>query len=79
VEHEASRRLKTELMIQIDGLVKNNDNIFILMASNLPWCLDSALLRRLEKRIYVGLPDEIERSLYIKKMLNNRSKLTEEQ
>lgn len=66
-------------MIQIDGLVKNNDNIFILMASNLPWCLDSALLRRLEKRIYVGLPDEIERSLYIKKMLNNRSKLTEEQ
>jgi len=51
VEHEASRRLKTELMIQIDGLSKINDNVFILMASNLPWALDSALLRRLEKRI----------------------------
>mmetsp|Transcript_112827 Transcript_112827/g.243065 ORF Transcript_112827/g.243065 Transcript_112827/m.243065 type:complete len:182 (-) Transcript_112827:445-990(-) len=50
-EHEASRRLKTELMIQIDGLSKMSDNVFILMSTNLPWSLDSALLRRLEKRI----------------------------
>lgn len=51
-EHEASRRLKTELMIQIDGLhTKSSNQIFILMASNLPWSLDAAMLRRLEKRI----------------------------
>jgi len=56
-EHEASRRMKTELLIQLDGLIKSkNDRVFLLAASNLPWELDMALLRRLEKRILVTLP-----------------------
>lgn len=50
-EHEGSRRMKTELLIQLDGLVKNKEKIFLLAASNLPWDLDMALLRRLEKRV----------------------------
>ena len=58
-EHEASRRMKTELLIQLDGLIKNNgERVFLLAASNLPWELDMALLRRLEKRILVTLPNE---------------------
>jgi len=58
-EHEASRRMKTELLIQLDGLIKNSqDRVFLLAASNLPWELDMALLRRLEKRILVTLPSE---------------------
>lgn len=64
-------------MIQIDGLSKMNDNVFILMASNLPWSLDSALLRRLEKRIFVGLPCLENRKTYIEKMLGSRSKMSE--
>jgi katanin p60 ATPase-containing subunit A1 len=36
----------------MDGLVKTDDRVFVLAASNLPWDLDIALLRRLEKRVY---------------------------
>ncbi|KAI8852541.1 P-loop containing nucleoside triphosphate hydrolase protein [Chytridium lagenaria] len=56
-EHEGSRRMKTELLIQIDGLARTSDLVFLLAASNLPWDLDSAMLRRLDKRILIDLPD----------------------
>eukprot|EP00392_Amoebophrya_sp_AT5.2_P011963 g12053.t1 len=58
-EHEGSRRLKTEILIQMDGLTAERENapqVFLLAASNLPWDLDPAMLRRLEKRILVPLP-----------------------
>lgn len=37
----------------MDGLAKTDDLVFVLCATNLPWELDSAMLRRLEKRIMV--------------------------
>lgn len=42
--------------MQMDGLSKSDDLVFVLAASNLPWELDTAMLRRLEKRILVDLP-----------------------
>ena len=64
-EHEGSRRMKTELLIQLDGLTKN-EGVFLLAASNIPWDLDPALLRRLEKRIIVTLPDKKGREILLK-------------
>uniref|UniRef100_A0A6A7G9E9 Katanin p60 ATPase-containing subunit A-like 2 n=2 Tax=Hirondellea gigas TaxID=1518452 RepID=A0A6A7G9E9_9CRUS len=55
-EHEASRRMKTQLLVEMDGLTATNDHVFLLAASNIPWELDPAMLRRLEKRILVPLP-----------------------
>jgi hypothetical protein len=38
-------------VMQMDGLAQSNDLVFLLAATNLPWQLDAALLRRLEKRV----------------------------
>ncbi|KAG2497959.1 hypothetical protein HYH03_004220 [Edaphochlamys debaryana] len=75
-EHEASRRVKTELLVQIDGVHGNDKDkdaaggdaepsapkhLFVLAATNFPWDIDEALRRRLEKRVYIPLPGHAQR------------------
>ncbi|CAJ0584496.1 unnamed protein product, partial [Mesorhabditis spiculigera] len=54
---ESARRVKTEFMVQMQGVGLNNDGILVLGATNIPWILDAAIRRRFEKRIYISLPD----------------------
>lgn len=69
-EHEASRRVKTEFMTQLDGATTSaEDRLLIMGATNLPWELDEAVLRRLVKRIYIPLPDDDARSGLIKHLI----------
>eukprot|EP00911_Craspedida_sp_UC1_P002934 UC1_evm1s2142 len=56
-ESESSRRIKTEFLVQMQGVGNNNDGILVLGATNIPWQLDSAIRRRFEKRIYIPLPE----------------------
>lgn len=69
-ENEAARRIKTEFLIQIDGCGSyKKANILVIGATNRPFDLDEAALRRLTKRIYIGLPDKEARKGQIIKLL----------
>lgn len=74
-EHEASRRLKTELLSEMDGLHSGasnaEDRVLVMGATNRPFELDDAALRRFPRRVYVGLPDESTRVDLLRQLLSN--------
>jgi len=61
-ENETSRRIKTEFLVQMNGVGTDMDGVLVLGATNVPWELDGAIRRRFEKRIYIPLPDTQARS-----------------
>lgn len=68
-------RMKTELLIQMDGVKGRStveQQVFVMAASNLPWDLDVAVLRRLEKRVLVPLPEKEARELMLRKHISDR-------
>uniref|UniRef100_A0A3Q0SLC3 Fidgetin-like protein 1 n=1 Tax=Amphilophus citrinellus TaxID=61819 RepID=A0A3Q0SLC3_AMPCI len=69
-EHDASRRLKTEFLIEFDGVQSGSeDRVLVMGATNRPQELDEAVLRRFAKRVYVALPSEETRFKLLKNLL----------
>jgi vacuolar protein-sorting-associated protein 4 len=64
-DNEVSRRVKTEFLVQMNGVGTNNDGVLVMAATNLPWQLDQAVRRRFEKRVYIPLPDTSARARMI--------------
>ena len=67
-ENESSRRMKAQLLTKLEGIDSNQDSssVFVMAATNFPWDLDEALLRRFQKRVYIPLPDAEGREAILK-------------
>ncbi|KAF0984903.1 hypothetical protein FDP41_000802 [Naegleria fowleri] len=77
-EHEASRRMKTEFMVQMEGVSNTtgkDERVLVMGATNIPDSLDEAILRRFTKRIYIPLPDFEARFALIKHLSSGQNML----
>lgn len=84
-EHEATRRIKTEFLIQWSDLAKaaagretsekdkergDASRVLVLAATNLPWAIDEAARRRFVRRQYIPLPEDWVRKLQLKTLMS---------
>ncbi|XP_026329668.1 fidgetin-like protein 1 [Hyposmocoma kahamanoa] len=73
-EHEATRRIKTEFLVQFDGAATGEEDCLLIVgATNRPQELDEAARRRLVKRLYIPLPDVNAREQIITNLLTNEN------
>ncbi|XWS46676.1 hypothetical protein CRYUN_Cryun14cG0088200 [Craigia yunnanensis] len=69
-EHEAMRKMKNEFMVNWDGLrTKDKERVLVLAATNRPFDLDEAVIRRLPRRLMVNLPDAPNREKILRVLL----------
>ncbi|TKW59977.1 Protein SAP1 [Colletotrichum tanaceti] len=86
-EHEATRRIKTEFLIQwsdlqraaagraIDEKDRNKgdpNRVLVLAATNLPWAIDEAARRRFVRRQYIPLPESETRATQLQTLLGQQ-------
>lgn len=86
-EHEATRRIKTEFLIQWSDLQKaaagremserekekgDATRVLVLAATNMPWAIDEAARRRFVRRQYIPLPEDWVRKQQLKRLLSHQ-------
>lgn len=84
-EHEATRRIKTEFLIQWSDLQRaaagresgekdsgDPNRVLVLAATNLPWAIDEAARRRFVRRQYIPLPEAETRAVQFKNLLGQQ-------
>jgi len=69
-ENEASRRIKTEFLVQLDGTSGTKGRVLVVGATNRPHELDDAARRRFVKRLYIPLPTTADREVLLRTLLN---------
>lgn len=75
-EGESSRRFKTEFMVQMDGISAGSGSedtlkrTLLIGATNCPWDIDDAIMRRFTRRVYIPLPDKYARLSLWKQMVS---------
>jgi fidgetin-like protein 1 len=72
-ENEASRRIKTEFLVQLDGTSRRTGRVLCIGATNRPQELDEAARRRFIKRLYIPLPAEADRLMLLKVLLDKNT------
>lgn len=73
-DNEASRRIKTEFLVQLDGTgTTGQGRVLVIGATNRPQELDEAARRRFVKRLYIPLPDEGDRRVLLHVMLKRNN------
>mmetsp|Transcript_98875 Transcript_98875/g.176141 ORF Transcript_98875/g.176141 Transcript_98875/m.176141 type:complete len:575 (+) Transcript_98875:95-1819(+) len=73
-DNESSRRVKNEFLTCLEGADTDSaENVLLVGATNMPWELDHAALRRLPKRLYVPLPSSLARASLLKQQLRKHN------
>lgn len=69
-----ARNLVNQLLMEMDGIGSDNDGLFVLAATNMPWDVDPALLRpgRFDRMVLVSPPDEPARDAILRLHLGQR-------
>ncbi|KAL6973062.1 hypothetical protein U1Q18_027236 [Sarracenia purpurea var. burkii] len=69
-EHEVMQKMKNEFMVNWDGLrTKDTERVLVLAATNRPYDLDEAVIRRFPRRLMVNLLDASNRAKILKVIL----------
>ena len=55
-ESEGSRRIKTEFLVQMNGVGHDDTGVLVLGATNIPWQLDPAIKRRWVSFLFFSSP-----------------------